>query len=473
MLQYISSKFSQAIPRQPLEPRAALFINRFTRTLNIMYATNGLADLLGITSDRLVNKSFYYCMQENCLREGVRCLESAKANDSIAYLRFWWRDPTQEEPTVDPDERMSTDDDDGGVHLAELMDQDGSENAVTTGSNSMRSSAERDTKNDFPVLNSRSQSGNSTDSTDMGMNSNENMFDGADNGHSGESSVTTPEEPRASAEPWSPGPASIELEAVVSCTSDGLVVILRGARPFVPQIAAPAQAAHHPYQNGLFASPWADHPIVPERQQRSGPLPDHLQPPRFPLNPTAQQASTAGAKGPPTEDVMNSIREVAVFAWALTGINGSLAQYGQGTPSGESQPQRLEIWQPPDNNPGSGPPNGSPFGNRQLPSPHIHGDVTAGSEHGQRTAAYGHASDPSLYSNHRFANNRNNMSMDGASDHHVPKAQYQSHQAAAFANGCGMSGQVSNGWGPGSAYAQKGLQQPPQQGQQQGQPQPH
>jgi hypothetical protein len=44
---------------------------------------------------------------------------------------------------------------------------------------------------------------------------------------------------------------------------------------------------------------------------------------------------------------MNTIREVAVFAWSLTGINGSLAQYSRGTPSGESQPPGgMPIWDP-------------------------------------------------------------------------------------------------------------------------------
>lgn len=44
---------------------------------------------------------------------------------------------------------------------------------------------------------------------------------------------------------------------------------------------------------------------------------------------------------------MASIREVAVFAWALTGINGSLERYTRGTPSGESQPPGgFPIWDP-------------------------------------------------------------------------------------------------------------------------------
>ena len=368
MLQYISAKFSQKIRQQVNEPRAALFLNRFSRTLTIMYATNGLADLLGITNDQLVGKSFYYCIQENCLREGVKCLESAKANDSIAYLRFWFRDPRRDDPPLDQDEHMSDaqssgDDDDGGVHLSELMDHDGTEQAVTTGSsNSIRSSVERDAhskSNSDP--NSRSSSGNSTDTNDR-------IFDQPEGQQSRTSSVTTPDEPRASGETWSPDAGQIELEAVVSCTSDGLVVILRKARPFIPQITAPAaEPTHHPYRNGLFASPWANNPIIPDLNQRSEPLPNNIQPNRFPINPTAQQVETAIDQGPETESLMKSIRDVVVFAWALTGINGSLAQYGRGTPSGESQPPKLQIWNPSSNN---GPEQSSYVGESQINGQH-------------------------------------------------------------------------------------------------------
>ena len=352
MLQYISSKFSQKIEPKLHEARAALFLNRFSRTLTIMYATNGLADLLGITNDQLTGKSFYYCIQENCLREAVKCLESAKANDSIAYLRFWFRDPRQDDFRIDGDEHMSDahssgDEDDGGVNLAELMDHDGSDNAVSTGSsNSTRSSVEREARNGhLRDPNPRSSSGNSTD-TDG--HTNDAIFDRPEGGQqSRTSSISTPDEPRSSREPWSPRPSQVELEAVVSCTSDGLVVVLRRARPFVPQITAPTmESPKHSYVNGLFASPWANDPILPEIQRRSNPQPNGVQPMHAPLNPTSQQANTAATHGPASEEFMNSIREVAVFAWSLTGINGSLAQYSRGTPSGESQPETLQVWDP-------------------------------------------------------------------------------------------------------------------------------
>ncbi|KAL8919201.1 MAG: hypothetical protein Q9172_005098 [Xanthocarpia lactea] len=362
MLSYISNKFSQEIPRHIHEPRAALFLNRFTRTLTIMYATNGLADILGITAEELNGKSFYYCIQENCLTEAIKCLESAKANDSIAYLRFWFRDPRQDDHP-DRDDRMadvnsSGDEDEGGVHLNELMDVDGSENAVTTGSSNMGSS--RDTSsterssvepnynphgqsNDVDP-NSRSSSGNSTD---LGANSTEAIFDqpAAAQSSSSSFSLSTPERDMPSFQQ-----CQIELEAVVSCASDGLVVVLRKARPTIPQVSGPAtEPVEHPYRNGLFASPWATDPYMPPpRQQPLYAQHDSYQPIAG-LHSTAAQAgapTVQPVQGPATStDFMNTIREVAVFAWALTGINGSLSQYSRGKPSGESQPpDGMPVW---------------------------------------------------------------------------------------------------------------------------------
>ena len=354
MLSYISHKFSQEPRNHSNEPRAALFLNRFSRTLAIMYATNGLADVLGVSADRLIGKSFYFCIQENCLREAVKCLESAKANDSIAYLRFWFRDPTQDaEP--DRDDRMSEgnssadDDDDGGVHLSELMDQENDGQYLhTNSSNSLRSSAEPRSNHSRSLdSDSRSPSGNSTD---MDGNVNDVVFDQPAGGQSATSSISTPDESSTNSQRqnWASDFSPIELEAVVSCTSDGLVVVLRAARPFMPHVSqAMTESPKKTYTNGFFASPWAMNPIIPDMQKRSGPLPNHSQPARFPLHPTAAQANTAATQGPVTEDFMNSIREVAVFAWSLIGINGSLVKHSRGSPSGESQPpDGLPVWDP-------------------------------------------------------------------------------------------------------------------------------
>jgi hypothetical protein len=141
----------------------------------------------------------------------------------------------------------------------------------------------------------------------------------------------------------------IELEAVVSCTSDGLVVILRRARPLIPgtvsdplrtgQAVAPTQPIHYP--RGTFAAPWAPEPVfIPDQPRPAQPgwyhgmHPQYVQPMPVP-------------SGPSPQDFMNSIREVAVFAWGLVGINGNLAEYGRGDPVGHSQPpEGFPVWEP-------------------------------------------------------------------------------------------------------------------------------
>src|SRR5437762_3926803 len=117
MLSHLSAKFKQIPESMSHEPRAALILNRFTRTLTIMYATKAIFDILGISDEEAKGRSFYECIQENCLGEAVRCLESAKANDSIAYLRFWFRDPRQPDPNQHMDDQNS--DDEAGVSLNE------------------------------------------------------------------------------------------------------------------------------------------------------------------------------------------------------------------------------------------------------------------------------------------------------------------------------------------------------------------
>ena len=372
MLSYISSKFSQEPKPHSHEPRAALFLNRFTRTLTIMYATNGLAELLGISADDLNGKSFYYCIQENCLQDAVRCLESAKANDSIAYLRFWFRDPRQDDMTnmsdmTDQDETMSDapssdqdEDDEGGVHLDGHIDMDGSENAITSASESssryggsVGNAADHYGNADPTDPNSRSSSGNSTD---LNGEATDAVFDQPATANSSQSSLplSADNQSRRNSRPQNSQyvPSRIELEAVVSCTSDGLVVVLRAARPLLlPSLQSPQRATQPAYANGLFASPWAAQPIVPDAQRRS----QHVntrsdRPSMTPMQPTAAQANATVANGAQSEDFMRTIREVAVFAWSLTGINGSLVQYGRGTPTGESQPPGgMPVWDPDSN----------------------------------------------------------------------------------------------------------------------------
>ncbi|KAI9663030.1 MAG: hypothetical protein M1821_008078 [Bathelium mastoideum] len=369
MLAHLSAKFSQGPQAQTHEPRAALFLNRFTRTLTIMYATSGLSEIIGISGDDMKGRSFYYCIAENCLQDAVHCLENAKGNDSIAYMRFWFRDPRQDDqpdsPTdIDSDEEMTnvstTDeeteghgiDDDGSAHTHPSLSSVRTQAISSSTDMEIDSSGHNGDHNpsngsaSLPQTGSRSSSDNSTNPADT----HEAIFGEPIRAQSSASSQNGSPEQR---EP-------IELEAVVSCTSDGLVVCLRRARPVIPHpLHRPGQPT---YTNGLFAAPWAAEPIIPGlqiQQPFNNPFaqqhaPDIRVPHQIPQQQQAQyQNAYANAPtslkmgGPSPQDFMSSIRDTAIFAWALTGINGSLAEFGRGKPQGEAQPpDGFPIWHP-------------------------------------------------------------------------------------------------------------------------------
>lgn len=368
MLSYLSNKFTQPSDPHVREPRAALFLNRFTRTLPIMFASNGLQNVLGISSDQLHNKSFYYCVQQNCLPEAIRCLESAKANDSIAYLRFWYRDPREEEeagrtrrnrrrssPDMDLEEHTpirrnrnrsspgsnvdteEDEDDDGGVSLTTHMDVDHSDHSGTRYSSTGYSSSR----------NRNAQQPHSCGSSTIGSRPSD-LFDREPN-QASSASTTSYNEEFGLSDSASPG---IELEAVVSCTSDGLVVILRQARPFA--LDTVRQRPVH-YRNGIYASPWALKPILPtparpDKDHNKGdylPSGAPIYEPMYSGEDRARTQTPSTQLTPPrADDFMQSIREVAVFAWALTGINGCLEQYSHGAPMAGAAPAYLPVWEP-------------------------------------------------------------------------------------------------------------------------------
>jgi hypothetical protein len=328
MLSHLSSKFDLGHERQTHEPRAALFLNRFTRTLTVMYATSGIEQIIGISGEAMKGQSFYYCIAENCLNDAVRCLESAKGNDSIAYMRFFFRDPRGHDA---PDDMTSESEDDIMTDVTSSEDESESGTSSREASTSHEpnsrslsgpSHGQRDS-HDAPGF-PRVESGDSTHPTDTHLG----VFgERAPNGSSASSVMSSPRSV------YRDGP--IELEAVISCTSDGLVVCLRRARPLIPGTLPVAQPA--PY-NGIYAAPWATQPLFHPAPQQYPPYPLGAQHPQMQQAAPSLQFQNA---------FMQSIRDVAVFAWALTGINGSLAEYARGTPVGESQPpEGLPVWNP-------------------------------------------------------------------------------------------------------------------------------
>lgn len=320
MLSHLSSKFTLGPESQTHEPRAALFLNRFTRTLTVMYATSGIEEILGISSDEMIGRSFYFCIAQNCLNDAVKCLESAKGNDSIAYLRFFFRDPRQDDP---PDPLTSESEDDV---MTDITSSDNESEPSSTNGETHSSRGES--------TNSRSLISHSTE-TNGSSNSREPSGNIADRSN-GYSEARSGGSSLAAGSPYSDArEEEIELEAVVSCTSDGLVVCLRRARP-----AQPTPAAQPTVNNGVFAAPWAHQPMF---------APALPQLPPYPLGAVHPAMSQAGPPPAAQSTFMQAIRDVAVFAWALVGINGSLAEYAdsRSKPIGEAQPpDGFPVWDP-------------------------------------------------------------------------------------------------------------------------------
>ncbi|KAK5624446.1 hypothetical protein RRF57_000162 [Xylaria bambusicola] len=306
------------------EPRAALILNRFTRTLTIMFATNAVSSILGVGPDELQGKSLYECIAENCWGDAIRCLESAKANDSIAYLRFWSRDPRVRQ---DPGGNEGDIDMENQQDATSENDSDGGASIHHQPADFIKREA---TSSPHPVA--------------PGQLNAQHEFSAPS---SSQAQVISPEgSRRLRSQQQLPvrgrGPIPTrELEAVVSCTSDGLVMVLRRARPQIPSLHPPMLPTNS--ENGLFAAPWSEHSVRPNYP----PEPSYgFQPSYLPqYMPVREDVKAVG--GPPSDQLMKSIRDVAVFAWGLVGINGNLATYARGNPSGESQPpDGLPIWDP-------------------------------------------------------------------------------------------------------------------------------
>ena len=306
-----------------------------------MYATDGVVGILGVRPEQLVNKSFYFCIAPECLSDAVRCLENAKSNDSIAYLRFRFRNPVIEErhraAAAQGDAQSSDeDDDDGGVPL-----QRPDRPATSSSERASRSKGvsptplhskkeEASPRRAGNVENkSRSTSGHSTD---LGEGSNDAIFGDPSAERSSASSMDQGDDAALYFEP-------VEVEAVVSCTSDGLVVVLRRARAS-PQPSGPFPPFQ--YEDNLFASPWATHASA------TGVPPEpHMVKVNGLSAVSVTDPESDALPGPATDTVMNAIREVAVFAWSLAGINGSLVQHGRGQPEGQALPaDGLPVWDP-------------------------------------------------------------------------------------------------------------------------------
>ena len=260
MLEHLSSKFRTPPQASFLEPRAALILNRFSHSLTVLYATDAVAEILGVTPEELDGKSFYDCMQENCYPDAERCLRSAKENDSIAYLRFWYHDPRNEGADEDiRDASVSSDSEDGGVRLNGDADVD-----MVGNVNIKRE--DDDSGQDLYNISSQDTTdySGSRGSSDRGSRRENNERSILDVPGPSRSYALPAAAPRRQSRER---PEPREIEAVVSCTSDGLVVVLRRARPRIP---LPALAPVPLPENGVFAAPWGAYVTpIPQNNQKN------------------------------------------------------------------------------------------------------------------------------------------------------------------------------------------------------------
>jgi len=106
-----------------------------------------------------------------------------------------------------------------------------------------------------------------------------------------------------------------EVECLVSASSDGLIVVVRRAPPI-------EGLAPHVRPPGVFASPWASSPLAPYTMTPPPPSPVDAQS-QFD---EAVQENIPHIPGPTNQEVMNSIRDVTVFAWSISMLNDDVSQ---------------------------------------------------------------------------------------------------------------------------------------------------
>ena len=248
MLVDLCSKLRAGPQASLFEPRAALILNRFTRTLTIMYATNVVTSILGATPEQLKGKSMYEIVQGNSIPEAVCCLEGVKANDSIAYLRFWRRVPCQDEVFHE--------------ELREASQRNDLENRGSVVPGYMHVNADNVVESGnlaHPAL-MKSRNGEPSTSTALTRSLNRpRRLPGEGTALERDAAHAPLDQGRASHSltPSFLAPTTLcrrrqpprllriddepnEIEAMISCTSDGLVVVLRARRSALPSYEIPA-----------------------------------------------------------------------------------------------------------------------------------------------------------------------------------------------------------------------------------------
>lgn len=206
ILECLSSKFR--LPHSGHERRAALILNRFSRSLNIMYATHAISSIIGLNPNQIQHRSFYDCLDDSCVEKVELCLEEAKTNDTTAYFRFWSKDPRLREELEEVEDDYDYD---------EIVD--------------MVTKEKRETKH----AELTPWEGGSKMLLRPGMQlGSKTCMEESDEDYSSDPNLDDARLRRSN----SGRLPSVELEAVASCSSDGLILVIRKARPPIPGVEA-------------------------------------------------------------------------------------------------------------------------------------------------------------------------------------------------------------------------------------------
>jgi PAS domain S-box-containing protein len=101
------------------ERRFCLILNRFTKALNIVYASRLITDLVGITPNNALGRSFYEFVSERDLVILESQMDIAKEDDMVVRLRFDWL-IDREKGVSEPIEAITSSTDDGLVVVLRL-----------------------------------------------------------------------------------------------------------------------------------------------------------------------------------------------------------------------------------------------------------------------------------------------------------------------------------------------------------------
>ncbi|KAI8357478.1 hypothetical protein B0O80DRAFT_289121 [Mortierella sp. GBAus27b] len=75
------------------EPRVCLIVNRFTRSLNIMYASSACEKVFNVDPDNITGKPILLYIRSDDLAPSVEQVNLVKASTTISQIRFWFQSP--------------------------------------------------------------------------------------------------------------------------------------------------------------------------------------------------------------------------------------------------------------------------------------------------------------------------------------------------------------------------------------------